>query len=335
MAPQTHSDNMRECVSCKQCFPPSQQACPECFVELVTIEAIPHLINDRYRLDRIVNRGVSSTFFAAYDLEAEQQVAVKLIRPSAMADPRAQDRFSQEAQLAAGFKHPAVAAVYAFGSLSDASAYVVCEFVQGTSLRGELRRVGKFPVTRAVHLLSTLAEALDAAHKAGLVHRDLKPESIILTGESNSGAHQPLVETGENPPLKLVDFSFSRVSGGRAYTPGKTAKLQGLGQMPARPIYLSPEQFLGAEADLRSDIFSLGVIAYEMLAGQPPFAAKRVGDHVGKVLNERPVSLRSFNEEVSIVIEAEILRALEKEPLHRQQRALEFKRELQNALHWK
>jgi eukaryotic-like serine/threonine-protein kinase len=335
MPPNTQSGNMRECVACKQCFPPTQQACPECFVELVTIEAIPHLINDRYRLDRIVNRGVSSAFFAAFDLESDQQVAVKIIRPSAMADPRARDRFSQEAELAASFKHPAVAEVYAFGILPDASAYVVCEYVRGTSLRSELRRVGKFPVTRAVHVLSELAEALDAAHRAGLVHRDLKPESVILLGESKGGAQPTAVENGEHHLLKLVDFSFSRVSSGRAYAPGNTSKLQGLGQLPARPTYLSPEQFLGAEADLRSDIFSLGVIAYEMLAGQPPFAAKRVGDHAGKVLNERPAPLRSFNPDVSIVIEAEILRALEKEPLNRQQRAAEFKRELQNALHWK
>jgi eukaryotic-like serine/threonine-protein kinase len=335
MSPNNQSGNMRECVSCKQCFPPGQQACSECFVELVTIEAIPHLINDRYRLDRIVNRGVSSAFFAAFDLEIAQQVAVKIIRPGAMADPRARDRFSLEAELAAGFKHPAVAEVYAFGILPDESAYVVCEYVRGASLRSELRRVGKFPVTQAVQLLSAMAEALDAAHKAGLVHRDLKPESIILTGKSAGALSPPVVEASDDQSLKLVDFSFSRVSGGRVYAPGKTAKLQGLGQLPARPTYLSPEQFLGAEADLRSDIFSLGVIAYEMLAGQPPFAAKRVGDHAGKVLNERPAPLRSFNQDVSIVIEAEILRALEKEPLNRQQRALEFKRELQNALHWK
>src|SRR5262245_56712654 len=125
MSPRNHSDNMRECVSCKQCFPPNQQACPECFIELVTIEAIPHLINDRYRLDRIVSRSASSVFFAAFDLETNQQVAVKIIRPSAMADPRAQNRFSQEAELAASFKHPGVAEVYAFGLLPDASAYVV------------------------------------------------------------------------------------------------------------------------------------------------------------------------------------------------------------------
>jgi serine/threonine protein kinase len=319
--------NLRECVSCKQCFGPHQQLCPDCFIELVTMDAIPHLLMDRYRLDRIVNRGASSLLFAAFDHEQAAPVALKLIRASAMADPRAQDRFMREAELAARFSHPGIAAVFDFGLLPDASAFVVCEFAQGVMLRGEMRRVGKFPVERAVTLLCEIAEALDEAHHAGLVHRDLKPECIILVNAQPG-------QQGETAAIKIVDFSFARVSGGRPYEPGKTGRLQGLGQLPARPAYLSPEQFLGAEADLRSDIFSLGVIAYEMLAGQPPFQAKRVGELAGKVLNERPASLRALNPEVSIVIEAEILRALDKEPMNRQQRAREFKQELQNTLHW-
>jgi eukaryotic-like serine/threonine-protein kinase len=325
--PPKPSGNLRECVSCKQCFGPGRQLCPDCFIELVTVDAIPHVLNDRYRLDRIVNRSASSLLFAAFDQEKEETVALKLIRASAMADPRAQDRFTHEAGLAASFKHPGIAAVFDFGLLPDASAFVTSEFVPGATLRSELRRVGKFPVERAVTLLCEIAEALDEAHRAGLVHRDLKPECIILT---SSEAKQ----WAETCPIKIVDFSFARVSGGRAYEPGKTGRLQGLGQLPARPAYLSPEQFLGSEADLRSDIFSLGAIAYEMLAGQPPFQAKRVGEYAGKVLNERPVPLRTLIPEISMVIEAEILRALEKEPMNRQSRAREFKQELQNALHW-
>lgn len=324
MPPQPKFGNLRECVSCKQCFGPGQQLCPNCFIELVTVESVPHLLNERYRLDRVVTRGASNLLFAGFDVVDEQAVAVKLIRASAMVDPRAQERFLYEAELAAGFKHPGLAEIFAFGLLKEGGAYVAFEQMPGKLLRSEMRRIGQFTVELAVPLLCEIAGVLDDAHRAGLVHRDLKPENIILA----EGAQATM------PAIKLVDFSFGRVSGGQAYQPGKTARLQGIGQLPSRPAYLSPEQFLGAEADPRADIFSLGVIAYEMLAGQPPFKASRVGEMAGKVLHERPASLRSFNPEVSVVIEAEILRALEKEPHNRQQRAAEFKRELHNALHW-
>lgn len=325
MAPPSKVGNLRECVSCKQCFGPTQQLCPHCFIELVTVESTPHLLNERYRLDRIITRGASNLLFAGFDVETEQPIAVKLIRPAAMGDPLAQERFLREAELAAGFKHAGLAEIFAFALLKDGGAYVVYEHTPGTSLRSEMRRVGQFAIERAVPLLCEIAEVLDDAHRAGLVHRDLKPENIILPEAAL---------TTMNTTVKLVDFNFGRISGGQAYQPGKTARLQGIGQLPSRPAYLSPEQFLGAEADPRADIFSLGVIAYEMLAGQPPFKASRVGEMAGKVLHERPAPLRTFNPEVSIMIEAEILRALEKEPHNRQQRAADFKRELQNALHW-
>jgi eukaryotic-like serine/threonine-protein kinase len=325
MAPPSKVGNLRECVSCKQCFGPGQQLCPHCFIELVTVEATPHLLNERYRLDRIITRGASSLLFAGFDVIAEQLVSVKLIRASAMSDPRTQERFLREAELAAGFKHPGLAEIFAFDLLKEGDAYVVFEHTPGTLLRSEMRRVGQFAVEHALPLLCEIAGVLDDAHRAGLVHRDLKPENIILL-ETDPAAMATTV--------KLVDFNFGRVSGGQAYQPGKTARLQGIGQLPARPAYLSPEQFLGAEADPRADIFSLGVIAYEMLAGQLPFKASRVGEMAGKVLHERPASIRSFNPEISVVIEAAILRALEKEAHNRQQRAADFKCELQNALHW-
>jgi serine/threonine-protein kinase len=326
--------NLRECVSCKRCYPPDQQFCQDCFVELITHETIPYVVNERYQLDRVLNRGGGSLFFAALDLSAQQRVGLKLMRASVMADPRAQDRFLREADLAASFRHPAIAAVLAFGLLPDASGYVASEFAPGISLRYEMNRVITFPLKTSVALLSMIADALEAAHHAGLVHRDLKPECVFLNFPNQSPDAPPKDAPEAAPQVMLVDFSFARVSLGHEHVPGTSVKQQGRGKLPLRPTYLSPEQYRGVEADLRSDIFSLGVIGYEMLAGQPPFMAKRVGEFGPKLLREKPGSLRSLNPEVKIMLEAEIMRAMEKDPRNRHQSAAEFKRELLNALTW-
>jgi eukaryotic-like serine/threonine-protein kinase len=318
------TDIVRECVSCRRCYPKNTQFCRDCLVELVSVETIPHIINGRYRLERIISYGGTGIVFAATSLKEGVEFAIKVIRASTLADPRAQDRFSREVYMALQFHHPQIGAVYDFGMLPDASGYIISEYVKGTPLRSEMKRIGKFAAGDAIPIIASVCDALDAAHEAGMVHRDLKPESIILLPEDDGAA----------PRVKIVDFSFTKIATGKSFVSSMASRLQGQGHLPLSPAYLSPEQYLGTEADPRSDIYSLGVIAFEMLSGQPPFSAKKINEFGQKLLEARPPSLRSLNPDVNIVIEAQISRALEKSPMDRPQRALDFKRGLLNATHF-
>lgn len=324
--------SVRSCVSCRRCYGSNVQFCADCFVELVSIDLIPYIIDGRYQLERVISRGGIGVIFAAHDREQDREVAIKVFRASALADPRAQDRFQREVQFAAQINSPLLAATFGDGVLPDASAYVVTELVRGRSLREEMRRTGRFEIASAVAMLAAVADGLNVAHQAGLVHRDLKPECILIPSTQTSPQTSPQSGGADpQPQIKLVGFSFARVALGAHFVPGTTGRLQARGMLPLRMTYLSPEQFRGEEADLRTDIYSLGVIAYEMLGGRPPFNARRTGEFAAKLLTERPPSLRALNPEVNVLLQAEILRALEKEPRQRHQSAAEFKRALHSA----
>ena len=204
------NDIVRECVSCKLCYPSNQQFCRDCLVELRDVETIPYMIDMRYRLERVINQGGSGMVFVATN-ETGQEVAVKIIRASAIAEPLAQDRFQLEAQIARNFRHPQIAAVLDFGMLPNAYAYIVSEYVKGDSLRDdEIKRRGKFDVGDAVRIIAGTCQALDAAHKAGFVNRDLRPECVIVTPPSDR----------LNPNVKVVNFSLSKYASRRQFVPG-------------------------------------------------------------------------------------------------------------------
>jgi eukaryotic-like serine/threonine-protein kinase len=305
--------------------------CRECFIELIAHESTPYIVNERYLLRQAVHRSAASALYEAEDQTNQTLVALKIIRASALADPRALDRLLTEAKLASSFRHGAVAGLLDFGTLPDASAYLVSEFAHGLSLRNELKRLSKFPVPQAIQLLSALGDALDAAHVAGLIHRDLKPESIILAADWTTKLTVSADVQDREWPLRIVSFNLARVAMGKQFVPGTTHVMQSRGQLPLRPTYMSPEQFRGIETDFRTDIFSLGVIAYEMLAGEPPLSAKKFGDFGDKILAKPPVPLHVINPAINPLLESTVLRAMQKLPERRQQRARQFNQELLSA----
>jgi serine/threonine-protein kinase len=321
MPVQDLSTAVRTCVSCKRCFDSKIQFCPDCLVELISLELIPRLINSRYRLERILGSGAFGTAFLARDLDEERDVVVKVIRAVAIADPRAQDRFMREAQLAAQLSHPQIGALYDYGTLPDASAYLVLELVRGESLRQMMKRIGKFPPAQAVAILTEIASALEMAHRAGLVHRDLKPECIaVLPSET------------EQPQIKIYDFALAVITNGGPEAGRSGEAHWGATRVSGMLTYVSPAMLRGEEADPQSDIYSLGVIGYEMLAGRPPFSARQASEMRAKHLNETPPPLHQFVPDILPVLESAIMKALAKESFQRQQTAAEFKRDLLRAI---
>ncbi len=300
---QDHSTAVRKCVSCQRCFDPKAQFCPDCFIELVSLELIPPIINSRYRLEHVVGSGAFGIAFTAQDLKDGREVVVKVVRAGVIADPRVQDQFLREARLAAQLSHPQIGALYDYGMLPDASAFLVLELVRGRSLRGEMKRVGRFTPDQAFAILSETASALDVAHRAGLVHRDLRPESIAIIPSAESGPSG----------IKLFDFGLAVITNNLPLSERARA---------------SPGVLRGGEADPQSDIYSLGLIGYEMLAGKPLFSAPQAGELRAKHLNERPQPLRLLCPEIHPLFEAAIMKALEKESWQRQQTVAEFKRDL-------
>ncbi|HWQ34059.1 MAG TPA: serine/threonine-protein kinase [Blastocatellia bacterium] len=321
MPVQDLSTAVRTCVSCKRCFDPKIQFCPDCLVELISLELIPRLISSRYQLERVLGSGAFGTAFLARDLRQERDVVLKVIRAGAIADPQAQDRFLREAQLAAQLSHPQIGALYDYGMLPDASAWVVMELVHGESLRQLMNRTGKFAPNDAVAILTEIASALEVAHRAGLVHRDLKPECIVV-----------LPVEGGSPQIKIYDFALAVITGGGPSSQAGAEAYWSATRVSGLLTYASPAMLRGEEADPQSDIYSLGVVGYEMLAGRPPFSARRSSELRAKHLNEAPPPLHQFVPGILPVLESAIMKALAKESFQRQQTAAEFKRDLLRAV---
>jgi predicted Ser/Thr protein kinase len=247
-------------------------------------------LNGRYRLDQLIGEGGMAVVYRGYDLVLGRVVAIKLLRDQFGSDQNFLLRFNREAQSAAKLTHPHIANVYDVGHDHD-THYIVMEFVNGPNLKDLIRRQGPFSVEGAAFILRQVAEALDAAHRHGLVHRDVKPQNILVD---------------ENGQAKVVDFGIAKGISDSNLTEAGT----GMGTVH----YVSPEQARGERATPASDIYSTGIVLYEMLTKQLPFDADTpVGvamQHVSAV----PPSPREFNPSIPPGVEEIVLRALAKNP---------------------
>jgi eukaryotic-like serine/threonine-protein kinase len=265
------------------------------------------VFNDRYEIQSRIGRGGMADVYVARDRLLERRVAVKVLFPEFATDPSFVERFRREAQAAANLTHPNIVAVHDWGQQAG-TYFIVMEYVDGHSLADLLRTQGRINPQRAAAIAADTSAALSFAHRGGVVHRDVKPGNILLTTAGD---------------VKVADFGIARALG--------TATEQGLTQAGAvmgTAAYFSPEQAQGGQPDPRSDLYSLGVVLYEMVGGKPPFSAENPVAIAYKQVHEQPRPLRELVPDVPVAFEAVVAKLLAKNPAARYQSADELREDL-------
>ena len=256
---------------------------------------------DRYRLERELGQGGMATVYLARDLKHDRDVAIKVLKPD-LAESVGRERFLREIQLAAKLSHPHILPLFDSGDAAGALFYVMPN-VQGQSLRDRLGAVGKLPVDEAVRIAQEVAGALDHAHRQGVVHRDIKPENIML----------------QDGHALVADFGI-----GKAVSEAGHDTLTQAGMSVGTPAYMSPEQAVGEEVDGRSDLYSLGCVLYEMLAGEPPFTGPNAQAVIAKRFVQVPADITALREGVPRPVARALQQALHRTPVDRPATAAEW-----------
>lgn len=249
---------------------------------------------DHYRIEAVVGRGGMSVLYRAVDEEDGKQVAIKVPAAELEADAVLFERFKREQEIGYELEHAGI--VKCYSREEQSRLYMVMEWVEGRLLRAVMNEERQLPVERAVRIAIGVCEALDYLHKHGVVHRDLKPENIMLC---------------EGDRIKLIDFGIAMRDDQRRLT------FTDMSQAMGTPDYIAPEQVQGKHCDPRTDIYTLGVIFYEMLTGQVPFP----GDNPLVAMNDRlvkdPKPARKLNSKIPAEVDEVVSRALERDPRHR------------------
>lgn len=258
-------------------------------------------VGENYVIGREIGRGGMAIVFAATDRKHNRQVAIKVLGTEARSGASVK-RFQQEIDLLARLQHPNLLPVFDSG-VAEGRLWYTMPFVEGESLRARLEREGTLEVETSRSIIEQLAGALSYAHSAGVIHRDIKPENILLS---------------HSIPM-IADFGIAS-----ALDPGQGTRLTAAGMALGTLEYMSPEQAMGDKVDARSDIYSLGCVAFEILAGKPPFTGGNLQAIIGKILSSPTPSVRAVRPEVSRVFDAAITRAIARDPDNRWQTGSEF-----------
>ena len=306
-----YADDLKEC--------PQDGAALQADATVATEKADPlvgRTLDDKYRLDSRLGEGGMGTVYRGTHLLIDRPVAVKVLNSRFVEDESAQERFRREARAAGRLRHTNAVAVTDFGRTSDGLFYIVMELLEGRSLRDVLAREAPLDTARSVSLMLQIAAAVAAAHEEGVIHRDLKPGNIFVVQRS----HAPTI-------IKVLDFGIAKLASDAG--DGLEQKpLTQTGVMIGTPRYMSPEQCDGAELTPASDVYSLGIILYEMLTGTTPFTGPTPLSVALKHSSELPRAPREIVTSIPQELEALVLHALEKKPGDRPPDAGAFRREL-------
>jgi serine/threonine protein kinase len=257
------------------------------------------VIAGKYRVEKVLGAGGMGVVVAAHHLQLDEKVAIKFLLPETLADPEMVARFAREARAAVKIKSDHVARIIDVGTLDNGAPYTVMEFLDGTDLAARIRNHGPLPIELAVDFVLQASEAVAEAHALGIVHRDLKPANLFV------------IRRPDGLAIKVLDFGISKLTGSAAAS--NAAMTRTVGPMGS-PLYMSPEQMHSASSvDSRTDIWALGVVLYEALAGVPPFRGSTLPEVCAKILSTAPVPLVRLRPDVPPALDAVVHKCLEKD----------------------
>src|SRR5918993_1623895 len=266
---------MKECPKCRRCYPDETSHCPQDGEPNTPSLLGETTLDARYQLEKRLGQGGMGVVFQARHIFLKTAHAIKIILPDLVGnDPMLVTRFRQEALAAAAIRHPNIIAVTDFGVVRGTMPFLVMEFVKGKSLQELLAEEGTMPPRRALELMNAIGAGVSAAHRQNIVHRDLKPLNIMT---------QDKMSMAEG--VKILDFGLAKIKSGEllgSFVQAKTTGLMG------SPFYMAPEQWSDEEPDSRADVYSLGVILYQMLAGDVPFKGSSIPSIMNKHLTLPP-----------------------------------------------
>ncbi|MBI4524574.1 MAG: protein kinase [Deltaproteobacteria bacterium] len=310
---------MKHCPLCEKSYGDDIEVCELDGAKLADLSPkqdllIGKTIKDRYRVVEKLGEGGMGTVYLAEQLNMQRKAALKVLHERYARDDEFVQRFRHEARLAASLNHHNVVTIYDFDQAEDGSLFIAMEYVRGKRLSELIRQESRLGLASAIRLGIQISEGLEAAHRAGIIHRDIKPDNILVVGDRAD-------------EVKLMDFGIARLKSTEIAT-----RLTRPGMVVGTPEYMAPEQIQGGEITERTDIYAFGIVLYEMLTGNVPFSASTPSAVLIKHLSEAPVPLVKLRKAIPAIVEQVVTQALEKKPEKRQRNVAEVGDALRKAL---